>query len=530
MTDTWLRPGAFVVAPRERVLVPHLTSTLFPELPDGARRSFRTALIAAALTLSAVAVLRLTVPAVTVAALGLPLLFVLYLRAVAAGRPGLRKALTAAGVLGAGLGVAWVLGTSQWLILRLSTYEGLALPNLYDRMGRFAMVLLVTLLPPVLVRLRWTSPRESLDGFSIGVLGALAFTAAATLTRLAPTFTSGPVAHDRPVEGMFVEAVVSGATVPLAVAAAGGMTGILLWFKPAAGGRRSWVRLTLVALVAGVLLAQAGLVFVDIAGLTGYRPLLILHVAAVIFVLLGVRVAIQLALLHEAPPTGDAGGRECGPLRPWEVSSRWLRVITVVAVALSVAGIVLTPTVPRYLCPPNCGRPVSALPYGHNPRFTAADGEFAVEYPAAGAPYRIATEPHRVTATLTSGDGGVLQLFSEPADGRSAREVTQSVVRQVHPDAVFAYEIPNAMVGYQVGYGEIDDYWPASSAARLGRVRILVLAAVKNDLALIASAVGPFREFGPNSGPGHPSGANLQIAEDMGQYVNSFTWRGDPPR
>jgi len=31
-------------------------------------------------------------------------------------------------------------------------------------------------------------------------------------------------------------------------------------------------------------------------------------------------------------------------------------------------------------------------------------------------------------------------------------------------------------------------------------------------------------------GPGPPSPANLQIAQDMGQYVNSFSWRGDPPR
>ena len=27
-----------------------------------------------------------------------------------------------------------------------------------------------------------------------------------------------------------------------------------------------------------------------------------------------------------------------------------------------------------------------------------------------------------------------------------------------------------------------------------------------------------------------PSPANVQIAEDMGQYVNSFQWKGDPPR
>ena len=56
------------------------------------------------------------------------------------------------------------------------------------------------------------------------------------------------------------------------------------------------------------------------------------------------------------------------------------------------------------------------------------------------------------------------------------------------------------------------------------------MVAVKNDLALVASAVGPFHAFGPDFGPGPPSGANLEIAEDMGKYVNSFSWRGDPAR
>ena len=57
-----------------------------------------------------------------------------------------------------------------------------------------------------------------------------------------------------------------------------------------------------------------------------------------------------------------------------------------------------------------------------------------------------------------------------------------------------------------------------------------VLAAVKDDLALVAAAVGPYHQFGPDFGFGKPSGANLQIALDMGKYVNSFSWRGDPPR
>ena len=39
----------------------------------------------------------------------------------------------------------------------------------------------------------------------------------------------------------------------------------------------------------------------------------------------------------------------------------------------------------------------------------------------------------------------------------------------------------------------------------------------------------PF-EFSPDFGSGHPSGANLFLALDMGKYVNSFMWRGDPIR
>ena len=34
----------------------------------------------------------------------------------------------------------------------------------------------------------------------------------------------------------------------------------------------------------------------------------------------------------------------------------------------------------------------------------------------------------------------------------------------------------------------------------------------------------------PDFGSGKPSAVNLQIALDMGKYVNSFAWRGDPLR
>jgi hypothetical protein len=71
------------------------------------------------------------------------------------------------------------------------------------------------------------------------------------------------------------------------------------------------------------------------------------------------------------------------------------------------------------------------------------------------------------------------------------------------------------------------DDWPQNPAATYTRQRILAMAAVKDDLALVAFATGPYRSFGPNSGPGLPSAANLQLAQDLGKYVNSFQWAGD---
>ena len=165
-----------------------------------------------------------------------------------------------------------------------------------------------------------------------------------------------------------------------------------------------------------------------------------------------------------------------------------------------------------------------------NPRFTATNGDFSVSYPAPGAAYNVTWKPNGVTAEFTAGDGGTMQLFSTPAGGRTPRDIAADLVKQTYPDTRTAYQIPNAMVGYVPGYGEAADCWPQGSNSSYSRVRILVMVAVKNDLALVAAAVGPYHEFGPDFGPGPPSGANLQLAQDMGKYVNSFSWRGDPPR
>ena len=206
-----------------------------------------------------------------------------------------------------------------------------------------------------------------------------------------------------------------------------------------------------------------------------------------------------------------------------------------VAVGVLVVGAVLafallTPSAPRYVCPPDCGEPPIGMPVARLPRFTPADGAFSVAYPSEGTAYNVTMTPNGVIAEFTGGDGGTMQLFSEPANGRQPAQIARELLDQTYPDAVKDYEIPNAMVGYELGYGELADVYPQDAAGTYMRLRVLILVAVKNDLALVAGAVGPYRRFTPQFGPGQPSAANLQLALDMGKYVNSFTWRGDPPR
>ena len=102
-----------------------------------------------------------------------------------------------------------------------------------------------------------------------------------------------------------------------------------------------------------------------------------------------------------------------------------------------------------------------------------------------------------MTAEFLAGDGGTLQLFSEPAANRTPQDIATALVNQTFPDTRIAYEIPNAMVGYQPGYGKVADCWPQGANSSYLRMRVIVMVAVKNDLALVAAAVGPFRAVRP---------------------------------
>jgi len=300
----WLRIRDFGAAPGEHLLKPSLASSLFPHLPPTSRTVFRVGLAVVLASLVAFTLLRLPAALVTVAALGFPFLFLLYLRESDAFRdtPTRTWALTA--VLGIVLGVGWVLLTGALVARSYGIALGAGVVG--ARMLKMGIGIplggvILMLMPAVIVRLLRPPTREALDGFMIGALGALTFTAAATLTRLAPQFGSGVVSK-RPMESLIVEAGIRGVAVPLTAAAAGGLIGAALWFtRPPSKEKQhpGLVRALLVSFAVAVLALYVGLGLIDVAHFPQVL-MLVLYLALAMMALLLLRVGLHLALLHEA--------------------------------------------------------------------------------------------------------------------------------------------------------------------------------------------------------------------------------------
>lgn len=597
----WLRARSFSAAPGQHLLIPSVASSLFPHLSPRSRMAFLSGLALLLAALAAAALLRLPAALITVASLGLPLLFGIYLRESEVHRDVPSSTLVLTALLGAGLGIGWVLLTGEAMARAYGVPLGMGITGsrmLRDSIGVSLGGMVLMLIPALVVRFTRRGTQEALDGYAIGAFGALTYCAAATMTRLAPQFTTGMVARDRPMSGLLVEAGIRGVAVPTIAVAVGGLIGAALWFTRPPNKvhvHRGFVRVTLTLFAVGVMILYAGLGLIDIARFPQWLQFG-LYIALAAIALLLLRLGVHLALLHEAqdeihtdepllciqcghvvpdaPFCAHCGAaihassrssreaRRTGrPIRqdePGEItvgllpgysihkgaftaapvhktSYTRLALVLGVVIVVAAAGLVglsavLQKPAARYVCPPNCGSPPFGQPVTINPLYTATDNSFTVSYPAAGSAYKVSTNDHGVMANLLAGDGGTMQLFSMPATGKSPKDIAVQLVRQTFPDTKTAYEIPNTMVGYQPGFGLAADYWPQGSTSSYARMRVIIMVAVKHDLALIAAAVGPYRKFGPDSGSGKPSGANLQLALDMGKYVNSFRWRGDPTR
>ena len=305
------RQYAYLAFPDEGVFHLSVISSLFPQLGQRSRKPFRVAFAVITVALVSLALAGLESAVIALCSVALPFLFLLYVFEVDPYETGFVLPTVAIITTGAGLGVGWALVGGPVVSRALEPSLGFNLIAPGDVAAAVLVPLAAQLLmvvPVALLRFGRPLGKESLDGFTAGVTGALAFTAAATLTELSPRLTNGNLAHQTFIP-ILTEAVVRGITVPLIAAATTGLIGAALWVKrgdrPLMSAR--WLSSPVLVLVVSLAI-QIGLGFADLARLED-AVLLLTHLAAAALALVVLRVGLHHVLMLEAQ---DAS---IGPLR-----------------------------------------------------------------------------------------------------------------------------------------------------------------------------------------------------------------------
>jgi hypothetical protein len=307
------RQHAYVAFPDEGVFRLSVITSLFPQLGQRSRRPFRVAFGVIAVALVALALAGLEAPVIALCSVSLPLLFLLYVVEVDPYETGFVLPTLALIAIGAGLGVGWALVGGPIVSRALEPSLGFDLIAPRDIAAAVLVPLvgqLLMLVPVALLVFSRPLRQESLDGFTAGVTGALAFTAAATLTELAPRLANGNLAHQGFVP-ILTEAVVRGITVPLIAAATTGLIAAAWWTKRGDRLVMSGRWLSSPVLVLAISMAiQIGLGFADLARLED-PVLLLVHLAATAAALVVLRVGLHHVLLLEARDVQIGPPRAC---------------------------------------------------------------------------------------------------------------------------------------------------------------------------------------------------------------------------
>ena len=228
--------------------------------------------------------------------------------------------------------------------------------------------------------------------------------------------------------------------------------------------------------------------------------------------------------INTALPTKVGRGRVWGML---------ILLIVAAMVAFGIYAYLNRPT--TYVCPSprRCGTAppikVKADPLPPPEAFTSAAYGFTVVYPRYATP----TDTSR-SAIAWSGsynEGPVTWQFAgQSANNNSPQQIVNGIQRSKYPNAQFVYSIPNADIGYTLGYGAVYDLFVNSLFGQSEHQRVVIIAAIKRGVAVTFYGSGPFVKTSLNA-DGHPNPAETpMVHEDLfREAIEGVTWKGDPP-
>jgi hypothetical protein len=184
-------------------------------------------------------------------------------------------------------------------------------------------------------------------------------------------------------------------------------------------------------------------------------------------------------------------------------------------------------------CGLTCYRPPTGPPLATGHPFTSSQFGFGVTYYDVPGASKVTPATQPDSLTLDYGNDGILQFKGVATNGQTPQQIVESWVAGHLPDAHQAYVVPNASVGYQMGYGAAYDVAPQGGAGNGNGTRAIVSAAVKGNVAVLCVVLGEYHKFAFGDGglnDGHPSPADTIAAFFADPDLNTVHWSGDPAR
>jgi len=222
--------------------------------------------------------------------------------------------------------------------------------------------------------------------------------------------------------------------------------------------------------------------------------------------------------------------------------------LAILALILVLAAVLNEPAPPPRCAPLQCQAPPLGNPFSQATGPPVVSGTLYRNSQGFSLRYYPSTTPLSAVAAATDGsasgvqlsysfpssDGGTGQLIvlGAPATDTTAQAMVTAMINSIAPGAQPVYQLPGALIGYQLGVGEAFNYQPVSSSGAASNDRIIVMAGIKDGFGIWVVAVGALL---PNVTPsssfwnGHPSPANLNVAFVADETVNSITFPSSRP-
>jgi len=211
----------------------------------------------------------------------------------------------------------------------------------------------------------------------------------------------------------------------------------------------------------------------------------------------------------------------------WIISTFGLLILILVFQYLSNAsqsGPVSCATTQCSVPPPQSG-PLRAMN-----SYTSSKYGYSLDYSPTIPPSQKNSTSISWDGTLNDGSEVQWSFLGGKANGRSAQQIVSDVQTSSFPDARQVYVIPGASLGYVSGYGMVYDIDVAPANGQTVHDRLVVMAAIRNGLAVVVAGEGPYQRSTP-SNDSHPNPADTPLVH-LGQFeesINSVTWPGESP-